>query len=171
VRKNVSIAKIEHGCGYVQRADIVLPFVERPAPPVKSADSFDHFAPADGKAMAMIVTGKNFQQEVGREDVIYVNLGSVQGVKVGDYFRIFRYQGTQNETVYQTRNYAFDQEFRSALSPVTGFGAVPSKWKWDNTPREDIGEGVVMRTGPNSATVLITFSLREIFSGDYVELE
>ena len=38
-------------------------------------------------------------------------------------------------------------------------------------PREDLGEGVVLRTGPNSATVLITFSLREIFAGDYVELE
>ena len=36
-------------------------------------------------------------------------------------------------------------------------------------PREDVGEGVVLRTGPNSSTVLITFSLREIYPGDYVE--
>jgi hypothetical protein len=54
---------------------------------------------------------------------------------------------------------------------VYGFGSVPEKWKWDNTPREVIGEGIVLRTGTNSATVLTTFSLREFFVGDYVELE
>jgi hypothetical protein len=172
VRQDVSIAVIERGCGgYVQRGDIVLPFAERPAPPLKSEDNFDHFAPADGKAKAMVVTGKYFQQQVGRQDVIYVNLGNAQGVKVGDYFRIFRYQGTQNETVYQTPRYSFDQDDQMALPPVTGYGSVPKKWKWDNTPRENIGEGIVLRTGPDSATVLITLSLREIFPGDYVELE
>jgi hypothetical protein len=29
----------------------------------------------------------------------------------------------------------------------------------------------VLRTGPNASTVLITFSLREIYPGDYVEIE
>ena len=48
----------------------------------------------------MIIIGKNFQAASGREDVVYVNLGNGQGVKVGDYFRIFRYTGTQHETVY-----------------------------------------------------------------------
>jgi len=171
VHKDVSIAVIEHGCSYIQRGDIVLPFTERPAPPIKSAADFDHFAPADGKAMAMVVTGKYFQQEVGREDVVYVNLGSGQGVKVGDYFRIFRYTGTQNETAYQTPRYAFDMESGYSIADVHGFGSVPKRYNWSNVPREAVGEGVVLRTGPDSATVLITFSLREIYAGDYVELE
>ncbi len=42
--------------------------------------------------MAMIITGKNYREQVGTNDVIYVNLGNLQGVKVGDYFRIFRYE-------------------------------------------------------------------------------
>ena len=45
------------------------------------------------------------------------------------------------------------------------------KWNWTNTPREVIGEGVVLRTGTNSATILTTYSLREFFVGDYVEIE
>jgi hypothetical protein len=171
VRKDVSIAVIEHACSYVERGDIVLPFTERPAPPLKSAEGFDRFQPSDGKAMAMVITGKNFQQQVGRADVIYVNLGTAQGVKVGDYFRIFRFQGTQNETVYQTPRYAFDQENGTAVTPIVGYGSVSKNWKWDNTPRESIGEGVVLRTGPDSSTVLITLSLHEIYAGDYVEIE
>jgi len=181
VRPDVSIGQIEHACSYMQRGDILLPFTERPAPPLKSEDGFDRFAPANGKPLAMIITGKYFQQQVGREDIIYVNLGNGQGVKVGDYFRIFRYTGTQHETVYQTPRYAFDQEagmgmpttmlFNIGGIPVYGFGSVPRKWDWSNVPREDIGEGIVLRTGPNSSTVMITFSLREIYPGDYVEVE
>jgi hypothetical protein len=170
---HTSIGRVEHSCDMLQRGDILLPFTERPAPPLKSEANFDKFAPANGKPLAMIIIGKNFQAEVGREDIVYVNLGNGQGVKVGDYFRIFRYTGTQHETVYQDPRYAFDQNDQVAAPffPIYGFGSVPKKYDWSNTPREDVGEGVVLRTGPNSSTVLITFSLREIFPGDYVELE
>jgi hypothetical protein len=173
VRENTSIGQVEHSCDYLQRGDILLPFAERPAPPLKPEAGFDRFAPANGKALAMVITGKKFQQQVGNNDVIYVNLGNAQGVKVGDYFRIFRYQGTQHETAYQTSRYSFDQEDEMAIpiAGIYGFGKVSTKYNWSNVPREDIGEGIVLRTGPNSATVLITFCLREVFPGDYVEIE
>jgi hypothetical protein len=104
--------------------------------------------------------------------VFFVNLGSQQGVRVGDYFRIFRYTGTEHEAAYATRRAAFDNDKEATVyGRVYGFGSSPAKWKWDNTPREVIGEGIVLRTGTNSATVLATFSLREFFVGDYVELE
>jgi hypothetical protein len=89
-------------------------------------------------------------------------------VKIGDYFRIFRYQGTEHETAYQIKHVSFEIEPEFGLS---GFGSVPNKWNWQNVPREVLGEGVVVRTAPNSASVLVTFSLREILAGDYVELE
>ena len=168
-RSDVSIGQVEHSCEYLQRGDIALPFTARPAPPLKSEDNFDRFAPANGKPLAMVITGRTFQQQVGKNDIIYVNLGTDQGVKVGDYFRIFRYQGTQHETAAQTPRYSFDVE--GVLGPSLGFGSVPNKWNWSNVPREDLGEGIVLRTGPNSATVLITFALREVYPGDYVELE
>jgi hypothetical protein len=168
-RPDVSIAQVEHSCDYMQRGDIVLPFVERPAPPLKAEDNFDRFAAPNGKPLAMVITGKKFQQQVGDNDVIYINLGNNQGVQVGQYFRIFRYQGTQHETAYETPRTAFDIE--GGLGPTYGFGGVPKKWNWSNVPREIVGEGIVLRTGPNASTVLITSSLREIFPGDYVETE
>lgn len=169
VRPDVAIAQVQHSCNYVQRGDIVLPFVERPAPPLKPEEKWDRFAPANGKALAMVITGQKFQQQVGRNDVVYINLGSGQGVKVGDYFRIFRYQDAHHEKAYQTPRFAFD--VAGNLGPTYGFGAVPSKHNWTNVPREDIGEAIVLRTAPNSSTVVITLSLREIYAGDYVELE
>lgn len=169
---DVSIAQIERTCNYLQRGDIVLPYTERSAPPLKPEDHFDRFAPPSGKPAAMVITGKRFQVQLGSNDTFYVNLGSAQGVKIGDYFRIFRYQGTEHETAYQTRRFAFDADGSIAFYGRSyGFGSVPLRYKWDNVPREVIGEGVVVRTAPNSSTVLVTFTLREFFAGDYVELE
>jgi hypothetical protein len=164
----VSIAQVQHSCGFIQRGDTVLAYTPRPVPPLKQSAQFDQFAPPSGKSMAMIITGKQFQEQVGKNDVIYINLGNLQGVKVGDYFRIFRYEGTEHETAFQTPRFAFDV---AMMSPTIGFGAAPKEWDWSNVPRENLGEGIVLRTGPNSATVLITFTLDEIFAGDYVEIE
>lgn len=168
VRGDTSIGQIEHSCNYLQRGDILLPFEVRPAPPRKPASSFDRFAPPSGKAMAMIVAGKREQVQFGTNDIVYVNLGNAQGVKVGDYFRIFRYTGTQHETAYQTPRFAFDAD---GFLGLAGFGSDPKKYNWTNVPREVVGEGVVVRTGTNASTVLVTFSVDEVFVGNYVELE
>jgi hypothetical protein len=165
---DVSITQIVRSCDYLQRGDIVLPYAERPAPPLKPENNFDRFAPPSGKPTAMVIAGKYWSEQGGTNNIIYVNLGVNQGVKIGDYFRFFRYQGTEHETAYQEPRLAFEIEPSFGLA---GFGSVPKKWNWQNVPREVLGEGVVVRTAPNSSTVLITFSLREIYAGDYTELE
>ncbi|MGA8224773.1 MAG: hypothetical protein WB780_24230 [Candidatus Acidiferrales bacterium] len=165
---DVSITQIVKSCEYLQRGDVVLPFTERPAPPLKSESNFDRFAPPSGKPTAMIIAGKYWSVQGGTNSIVYVNLGVNQGVKIGDYFRIFRYQGTEHETAYQDPRIAFEIEPSFGLA---GFGSVPKKWNWNNVPREVLGEGVVVRSAPNASTVLITYSLREVFAGDYTELE
>jgi len=168
-QSDVSIGQVEHACQYLERGDVALPFAVRTAPQLKLENNFDRFAQPNGKALAMVITAKSFQQQTGKNDIVYVNLGTDQGVKVGDYFRIFRYQGTEHEYAYQTPRFAFDVE--GDWGPTYGFGKAPNKYNWNNVPRENLGEGIVLRTGPNSSTVLITFALREVYSGDYVELE
>lgn len=160
--KDVSTAQIVDSCDFMLRGDVVVPFVERPTPDLKTDKDFDRFAPPSGKTKAMVVIGKGFQVQSGNHDIVYVNLGSGQGVKVGDYFRVFRYQGERDETVFQTPNIATE---------VYGYGSAPNHYKGTDLPREILGEGVVLRTSPNSSTVLITYSLRAIFAGNYCELE
>lgn len=169
VLPKASIAVVDHLCDSIQRGDIAVAFTEEPTPTLKASGEFQRFAPPDGKAMAMVITGKAFRNESGNNDIVYVNLGNSQGVHVGDYFRIFRYTGTQHDVVYQTRRYAFDLQYGKAAG--YGFGAAPKSYDWSDTPREVLGEGVVLRTGQNSATVLITSAVSQVFSGDYVELE
>ena len=47
-------------------------------------------APSNGKLSGRIVLGKDFDGVLGTGMKLYMNLGSNQGVKVGDYFRVVR---------------------------------------------------------------------------------
>jgi hypothetical protein len=146
----------------MQRGDIVLPFQERPEPTFKEAGAFDHFAPISGKPVAMVGNSRDYQQSIGKGSIVYVNLGTEKGVKVGDYFRIFRYQGSLAELVPQTKDYQ---------DRLYGFGSSPERYRWNDLPREILGEGVVLNVSRYSATVLVTYSSIEIYPGDYVEIE
>jgi hypothetical protein len=157
----VSVAQIEHACTYMQRGDIVQPFAERPAPELKAELNFDRFAPPSGKSKARVVAGKAYRFESGTNEIIYIDLGSNKGVKVGDYFRIYRYQSSTGDSIYQTPDMA---------TSLYGFGSGPSISAKD-LPRQVVGEGVVLRVSTKSATVLITYSLQQIYAGDYCELE
>jgi hypothetical protein len=161
VQPKTATAELKIACDMLQRGDIVRPFTARPVPQFHNV-KFDPFAPPSGKKTAMIVYGKNYTIASGGNKIVYVNLGSSQGVQVGNYFRVFRYQGAHSETLYQIADTAYK---------VYGFGSAPVKYQWDDLPRQLLGEGIVLRTGPNSSTVLLTTAREEIFAGDYVEIE
>ncbi len=162
VDAKTSTAELSLACGMaLQRGDLVRPFVARPVPQFHQI-KLDPFAPPSGKKTAMVVSSRDYGVLVGPGRVMYVNLGSAQGVRVGDYFRAFRYQGTHIETDYQVRDTAYK---------AYGFGSTPVAYEWNNLPRQVLGEGIVLRVGPNAATVLLTDVRFEIFAGDYVELE
>jgi hypothetical protein len=162
VGPKISTALVKMSCDYMQRGDIILPFEERPAPEIKDSSAFDHFAPVSGKPVAMIVESKDYQQSAGRGNTVYVNLGTEKGVKVGDYFRIFRYQGSLAEMAPQTKDYQ---------DRIYGFGSSPQRYFWNDLPREVLGEGVVLNVSRNSSTMVITYSSIDIYTGDYVEIE
>jgi hypothetical protein len=162
VLPNVSTAQVVFSCNPMERGDIIRPFADRPVGPYKPASQFDHFAPVSGKAVAMVVAGSGHTQIAGTDSTVYVNLGTGQGVKIGDYIRIFRYQGSTSEIAPTTADYQYK---------VYGFGSAPQRYTWKDLPREVLGEGIVLNASTNSSTVFITYTTSEVYAGDYVELE
>jgi len=162
VGDKISTALVESTCDYIQRGDIILPFTERPAPPLRqNSQLVDPFAPATGKT-GMVVSSKYFGQASGSNSIVYVNLGASQGVHVGSYLRVFRSQGRGVSTIYQEKA----TEYK-----LFGFGSTPVAYAWPELPREILGEGIVVRVSGNTATMMITAMRREIYAGDYVEVE
>jgi hypothetical protein len=162
VQPNVSVAEIIFACDYLQRGDFISPLQDRPSPPYKPAEAFDIFAPVSGKSVGMLVVGKEFSEVYGKFSTVYVNLGTNQSVKVGDYLRIFRYQGSHAELAPNYDDYQYS---------MYGFGTTPVKYKWNDLPRDVLGEGIVLNVGPNSSTILVTVARMDIYAGDYVEIE
>jgi hypothetical protein len=162
VQPNVSIAEVTFACNYMQRGDIVRPMQDRPSPPFKPAAEFDHFAPASGKSVGMLVTGKDFSNVYGKFNTVYVNLGTNQGVTLGQYLRVFRYQGSNAETAVYFSDYQYK---------MYGFGSTPQAYKWNDLPREVLGEGIVLNVSPNASSILITHNRSDLWAGDYVEIE
>lgn len=168
VRPTVAVAQVVMSCEPMQRGDILQPMAEKPFPKIKDAATFDRFAPDNQKIWkdkhAMVVNVHPFAASAGKNSIIYVNLGKGQGVKFGDYFRVFRYQGSRSETTSQTlpRGYQYK---------LFGFGTADKRYDWKDLPREVIGEGVVLNLSKNSSTVLVTYAWAPIYAGNYVELE
>jgi hypothetical protein len=162
VEPNSSIAIVKFSCDYLQRGDIALPMTERPSPPYKPAEKFNDFAPVSGKSVGMVVSGREFTQTYGKNSTVYVNLGASQGVRVGDYLRVFRYEGSAAE---------FSENFPDYQYTMYGFGSTPVKYKWNDIPRNVIGEGIVMNVTRNACAVFITYSKLTLYAGDYVEIE
>jgi hypothetical protein len=160
--KDVATALVIYACEHIERGDYARPAAERPAPPLKSGKDFDRFAPASGKSSALVVSSKEFSNGLGQHDIAYINLGSSQGTKVGDFVRFYRYQGGSKELVYQ---------LPGMQDHIFGYGHTPKSYAPADLPREVLGEGVVLRATPTSSTVLVLHCLREIYLGDGVEIE
>lgn len=162
VEPKVAVAEVSFSCDYAQRGDIVRPYEERPIPPYKEPAPFDNFAPVSGKSVGMIISSIDFGQALGQWNTVYVNLGAAQGVKIGDYVRIFRHEGKVQDNLPVTKGYYYE---------VYGFGSVPLRYSWHDLPREVLGEGIVLNATRNAATVLITHLRQQAFTGDEIEVE
>lgn len=164
VQAKISIAEVVFSCDYMQRGDIARPFEERPAPPFKDAAKFEHFAPISGKPVGTVVSAFDYHQLLGRGDAAYVNIGAAKGVKVGDYMRVFRYQEMKKDVAASAGEH--DYQYK-----MFGFGSAPRKYEAKDLPREVLGEGIVLSVTRNAATVLITYSMDEMYAGDFAEIE
>jgi len=175
-RSHSAIAQVEFSCDPINPGDVVIPFVEKPPVTFHVPGHFDRFAPANGKLSGRIVLGKDFDGVMGTGMKLYLNMGSNQGVKVGDYFRVVRsYTATLKDPVdslsfkAQTSE---DTQMRPPTFEATGF----TRKKGPNIhvgdlPRRAVGELVVLNVTPTASSAMVVFALEDVYAGDTVELD
>ena len=101
------------------------------------------YSPPSGKLAGRIVV---FEGEHGwalERSIVFLNVGRSEGVRPGNYF-----------TIYVTDRKAL---YFSLWGP--------------SYPRENIGELLVLDSYERSSKALITFSAREIYPGEQIELQ
>ena len=175
-RSKMAIAHVEFSCDTVLPGDLAIPFVDKSTVEFHPPMRFDRFIPATGQATGRILLAKDFDSEMGTGGKIYLNIGSSQGLKVGDYMRAVRsYQATANDSVESL-------SFKApTLEPTQVHPASYNAGRFETTdgpniltsemPRRAVGELVIIGVTPNTATAMVVFALEPIHVGDRVELD
>ena len=176
IRSRSAIAQVEFSCDPINPGDVAVPFVERTPISFHVPGHFDRFAPPSGKLSGRVVLGKDFDGTLGTGMKLYMNMGSNQGVKVGDYFRVVRpYTATLHDPVDSLM-------FKAAMSEDTqmrppSFDAnFMTRSKGPNIhvadlPRRAVGEVVVLNVTPTSSSAMVVFALEDVYAGDWVEMD
>jgi hypothetical protein len=175
-RSHSAIAQVEFSCDPINPGDVAVPFVEKPPVAFHVPGHFDRFAPANGKLTGRIVLGKDFDDVLGTGMKLYMNMGSNQGVKVGDYFRVVRtYTATLRDPV---DSLSFDAKTSedTQVRPPTFEANRFTRTKGPNIhvgdlPRRAVGEVVVLNVTPTASSAMVVFSLEDVLAGDTVELD
>ena len=175
-RSKVAVAEVEYSCDPLNPGDTAIPFAEKLMVPSHPPIRFDRFLPTGSKVSGRIVMGKDFDSTLGTGQKLYFNVGSNQGVKVGDYFRATRsYEADLRDPVdslsfrasvsedTQKKQPSFDPGlFEKGNGPVIHVR---------DLPRRAVGEIVVIGTTPTTSTGMIVFAMEDVHAGDNVELD
>jgi len=175
-RSHSAVAQVEFSCDPINPGDLAVPFAEKPPIAFHAPSHFDRFAPASGKLSGRILLGRDFDAVLGTGAKVYMNLGSNQGVKTGDYFRAVRpysidvtdpvdslsFKASTSEDT-QKRTPTFEANF---LTHTNG----PNIHVAD-LPRRAVGEVVILSVTPTTSTGMIVSALEDIHAGDNVELD
>lgn len=139
-----ALAEVIFACGPISRNDIALPYQPFPAPRYIPTAELDRFAPPNGKLTGNIAAAALNPGALATGNIAYLNLGETSGARAGQRYRIFRISTER-----------------------TG-----GEWAaFPETPRETVGELIVLYVLPRSAVAIVVSSVREIFPGDGIELE
>jgi hypothetical protein len=175
-RNKVAIGQVQYTCDAITPGDTLIPFAEKQPVSFHTPIHFDRFLPASNKVSGRIVMGKDFDSQLGTGHKLYINIGSNQGVKIGDYFRAVRsydadlkdpvdslsFRAAMSEDT-QKKSPTFDpQMFEKGNGPVIHV---------KDLPRRALGEIVIIGVTNTTATGMIVFSMEPVYAGDTVELD
>ncbi len=175
-RPRMAVARVEFGCDTVSPGDLVIPYVEKTTVAFHPPRRFDRYALANGQASGRIVMARDFDTELGNGGKVYINVGSNQGLKVGDFMRVERTAGEvlQNPVdsiSFSATSYEMTQKNPPEVNPTLLDRSHGPVIHTAEMPRRGVGEIVIVGTTPTTATGMIVFSLEPVHLGDTVEVD
>ena len=198
VRENTSAAQITFTCDAALLGDLLAPVPDRESPPQRSDANLDVFADPSGKQTGVLMMAKDNREMVTRNDIVYIDLGSEDQVKAGDYLTVYRPLGTGNitrvdeEEMGRNRATGFQSDrFRGGgigseanrAKDETAFVNAEGRYRYRPItsrevkrqrplmPRKIVGEIVVIDVQLRTATAIITRVAGEVHTGDWVEIQ
>ena len=190
VMSEVSVVRVKTSCDNFLFGDLLEPVPQRKSPLYKDRGELDIFAQPTGKERGRILMSREGQELLGREQIVYIDLGADENVKVGDYLTIYRPLGTgnilddvRNEEVNARTDGYQSEEYRggefSVMAPRKSGdrarGSIVTTQEAKNRRpaglRRIVGEMVILNVKEKTATAVITRVAQEVHTGDFVEVQ
>ncbi|MGA9997493.1 MAG: hypothetical protein WBP93_18890 [Pyrinomonadaceae bacterium] len=195
VKANISVAVVSSSCDTMMLGDMLTAVPQRVSPNEREEIVLDRFSEPTGKQQGRIVMARDGRESLSSNMVVYIDLGTEDQIKSGDYFTIFRPVGTGNLTRVQNEEIVPNKDggFESDRNRGGGYSNQPKRLKKPNgdsdvifnrplttrqvirhrpqMPRKIVGELVVLSVQGRTATAIITRNAQEILTGDWVELQ
>jgi hypothetical protein len=197
VNEHTSVAQITFSCEMVLLGDLVVPVPYRESP-LEKTTAFDRFSDPSGKPIGRLMMARDSREMVSMNDVVYIDLGSEDKIAPGDYLTIFRPLGAGGITTVDAEEDARGRAtgFQSDAYRGGGFSSqsqrakdstflvnVPGRYRYrpittrevkghrPDMPWKNIGEMVVIDVQARTATAVITRTVAEAHTGDWVEIQ
>jgi hypothetical protein len=191
VRDRVSVAEVTNSCNDLLLGDLLRPVPPSDVPAAHSDGNLDRFAEPSGKQTGHIVLARDGHEYLSRDEVVFVDLGAEDNLRVGDRLTVFRPEGHGRIVNYgdeiavnsrrgfesnELRGGGFSnqaQRVKDVDGPKSGHTVkTPAiKHRRPPVPRKVVGELVVLRVEGRTATAVVTRALQEINTGDAVEVQ
>ncbi len=182
LQDKTSTLEIVEACTEARLGDALIKYEKPQAPELKPYAKLDPLALPNGKTTGQIVTARAAREFLSVSDVVILDVGQKTGVKVGDYFTIFRENGSEavknfrdDEVAYKNGEGGSERYRGNKLSinhPSIQKEKIRKQYPNKVLPRTLVGELVVTRVEGNTAVAVITRTQGgEVFVGDNVELE
>jgi hypothetical protein len=175
-RSKTAIGQIEYSCDGINPGDTAIPFAEKQQVTFHTQIRFDRFLPSSNKSSGRIVMGKDFDSELATGQKLYINIGSNQGVKIGDYYRATRsYEADLTDPVdslsFKAAIAEDTQKKTPSIDPTFLTKTNGPEIHVRDLPRRAVGEIVIIGVTNTTATGMIVFALEDVHAGDAVEAD
>jgi hypothetical protein len=179
VQEHTATAEITVSCDSVELGDVLKPYEEQVGPAPREARPLPRYGEGSRGTKGQIVMSPTFREYLAANHVVYIDLGTRQGVRPGDYFTIFR-KINSREGVTKMPDYDVVKDRDSGYGSRHWKGgdyAMSStrvdrdkvKRERPEIPRKVLGELIVLKVERTAAVALITRTNAEVNIGDFIE--
>jgi hypothetical protein len=179
VQAKTATAEIIYSCDTITYGDLLKPYEAYVAPEKGDNHPLPRYREGASKIRGQIIMARGFHEYLSANQIVYIDLGSRQGISPGDSFIIYRKIGrregivnVRDDKVTQDRSKGFGSErfrggdFSIDSSPVSSEHVLQSR---PPLPRKVVGELVVLKVEKSASVALITRTNAEVNIGDFIE--
>jgi hypothetical protein len=180
VQDNTATAEITVSCDTVEFGDLLRPYEEYLGPEAREDRPLPRYAEGTGGKKGQIILARNFREFVAANQIVYIDLGSRQGVRPGDYFNIYRKVGKREgitnireDKVNMDTSSGYESDrYRGGEMSISSTHVAKSDIlkRRPAVPRRVLGELIVLKVEKTASVAMITRTTSEVNIGDFVEL-